>query len=149
MTATTCPSYEELVLRATDDLSSDDKAVVDTHIIDCITCRQELAALQITLASMPDNSAPLTNTEVSAFTSRVVAATTTRRQRYFLWEGAATFASILLIAFFVFKPDTVSEPKSFDVPVASELAVLNDFDLILNLELLEDLELLEFLEERG
>ena len=149
MTATPCPSYEELVLRATDDLSPDEKAFVNAHIIDCITCRQELAALQSTLARVPDHTEPLTHTDVSAFTSRVVAATTTRRQRFSWWEGVASFATVLLIAFFVFKPGTVSEPKGFDTPVASELAVLNDFDLILNLELLEDLELLEFLEERG
>ena len=149
MTATTCPSYEDLVLRATDDLSPDAETVVNTHIADCTTCRLELSALQSTLARVPDHTEPLTNTEVRAFTSRVVAATTTRRQRYFLWEGVATFATILLVAFFVFKPGTVSEPKGFGVPVASELIVLNDLDLMLNLELLEDLDLLEFLEERG
>ena len=85
MTAATCPSYEELVLRATDDLNPDVEAVVNAHIADCTTCRQELAALQSTLARVPDHTEPLTNTDVSAFTSRVVAATTTRRQRYFLW----------------------------------------------------------------
>jgi len=122
---------ESLLLFHYRELAPKERLALTEHLRQCPACRQRLAELQNSLASLPRPTLELSAAEVGWLSARIAARTRpSPRPRFWLWSGAVATAALVvsLAAWPPTGPDSrLGVQQSFGQPLRLFLLLLPDF----------------------
>ena len=152
MTNNECLTEQQITLFCTEDLPVDEMTTAAAHLSSCLECKRQQAAVQQTLASLPQQHLNLTEAEKLQFTARVIESKGRKNRigNLQVWGAAATTITAGVLAFMIFSPANlqIENLKQQNLQYA-ELDLVENIEFLEEMEILELLELLELLDEKG
>lgn len=146
MEVTHCPK-EDLLLYYYGELAGQRRRELAEHLATCERCSKEWQRLQRSLSKMTLPAIELGPVETKRFAARVAErAQRPRRGKLWLWGGALTACTVLVLSLMIRPPGSAPGPGT---SLVADAAMVQDLDLLQNMELLEELDLLQGLEGQG
>ena len=143
-----CKSASMLHLYIDDELSTEERLVLERHLNDCVSCQQELWELQSTNSLLLDMEEIEPSDSFSqTFWEKVDVYEEKRAPGFIsvfiqsLWRPrfAAALMILIITGVFVYKANTVN-PGRDEMILTVDLEMLQDFEIVENLDLLENLD---------
>jgi predicted anti-sigma-YlaC factor YlaD len=140
---------ESLLLFHYRELAPKERLALTEHLRQCPACRQRLAELQNSLASLPRPTLELSAAEVGWLSARIAARTRPApRPRFWLWSGAVATAA-LVVSLAAWPPTGPDSRLGVMGRTSGEIGMVEDPELLQNMDLLQNLDLLQELKQVG